>query len=113
MTVEERRRRRFSEEFRKEQVQLIESGKITVQEVSRLFEVKSQNVRAWVKKYGNKGLPPKIVVTSSKDYNRLGQLENEIKRLKELIGDQQVKIVTQEALIKLAEEKLGKDLEKK
>ena len=113
MTVDERRRRRFSEAFRKEQVALIEAGKISVAEVSRLYEVKSQNVRAWLVKYGSKPLPQQVIITNSREYNRLGALEKEIKRLKELIGEQQVKIVTQQALIRLAEEKLGKDLEKK
>lgn len=113
MTVDERRRRRFSESFRKEQVRLIEAGKISVAEVSRLYEVKRQNVRVWLSKYGSKELPDQIIVTNSAEYNRLGAMEKEIKKLKELIGEQQVKIVAQQALIELAKEKLGKDFEKK
>lgn len=113
MTIDERRRRRFSESFRKEQVRLIESGQISVAEVSRLYEVKRQNVRGWLAKYGSKEMPTQIIVTNSAEYNRLGSLEKEIKRLKELIGEQQVMIVTQQALIELAKEKLGKDFEKK
>lgn len=49
MTVEERHRRRFSESFRKEHVKLIESGKMTVGEVSLQYEVKRQNVKSWLK----------------------------------------------------------------
>lgn len=113
MTVDERRRRRFSESFRKEQVKLIEAGKISVAEVSRLYEVKRQNVRGWIAKYGIKEMPKQIIVTDSAEYNRLGTMEKEIKRLKEMIGEQQVKIVAQQALIQLAQERLGKDFEKK
>ncbi|MBT8218298.1 MAG: transposase [Bacteroidia bacterium] len=113
MTVDERRRRRFSESFRKEQVALIEAGKTSVGEVSRFYEVKRQNVRAWLDKYGSQPLQQQVIITNSNEYNRLGAMEKEIKRLKELIGEQQVKIVTQQALIKLAEEKLGNDFEKK
>ena len=113
MTVEERRRRRFSEPFKKEQVILIESGELTVQEVSRLYEVKTQSVRLWLKKYGSKELPPILVVSNSKEYDKLGQLEKQIKELKQIIGEQQIKLITQSSIIELAEQKLGKDFEKK
>ena len=113
MTVEERRRRRFSESFRKEQVQLIESGKVSISEVSKLYEVKANNVRAWVKKFGSKELPKQIIISDGTEYNRIKSLEKEIKNLKEVIGDQQVKLIVQEKMIKQAEEKLGKGFEKK
>ena len=113
MTTEERRRRRFSESFRKEQVALIESGKATVKEVSRLYEVKVQNVKNWIKKYGVKGIPETIIITNSKDYNRLRELEKEIKHLKEIIGDERVTIISQEHTIRLAKERIGNDFEKK
>ena len=113
MTVEERRRRRFSEVFRKEQVSLIESGDITVQEVSRLYEVKTDNVRRWIKKFGSIELPSTIVISKSSEYNRLGDLEKQIKELKQIIGEQQIKIIAQDSIIELAEQKLGKDFEKK
>lgn len=113
MTTEERRRRRFSESFRKEQVSLIEAGKVSIKEVSKLYEVKAQNVRNWVKKFGSKALPESIVITNSKDYNRLRDLEKEIKHLKEIIGDQRVTIISQAHTITKAKEKLGKDFEKK
>lgn len=113
MTVEERRRRRFSEAFRKEQVRLIESGNLTVKDVSKQYEVKPQNVRAWLKKFGKNELPKTIMVTSSTEYDRIKDLEKEIKSLKELIGEQHVKLVVQEKILKKAEEKLGKDFEKK
>jgi transposase-like protein len=113
MTVEERRRRRFSEAFKKEQVKLIESGELEVKEVSRLYEVKPDNVRRWLKKYGSKKFPPTIVVSSSAEYDRLGDLEKQILSLKQIIGDQQIKLITQSSIIELAEQQLGKGFEKK
>lgn len=113
MTTEERRRRRFSESFRKEQVQLIESGTVSIAEVSRLYQVRAQNVRNWLKKYGSKKLPEPIVITNSSEINRLKELEKENLKLKQIIGDQQVKVLYQEELIKLAEERLGRNFEKK
>lgn len=113
MTVEERRRRRFSEAFRKEQVALIESGKVTIQEVSRMYEVKAQNVRRWLHKYGTKELPKPIVVQSSRDIDRLRELEEENARLKQQLGSERMQVVYLEGLVKLAKERLGQDFEKK
>lgn len=79
MTVEERHRRRFSEEFRKDQVARIERGEVTIIEVGHLYEVKPSSVKRWVLKYGVKGLPEPIVIRSSKDVNRLKDLEKRIR----------------------------------
>ena len=113
MTVEERRRRRFSDAFRIEQVALIESGELSVADVSRLYEVQRKNVRRWLDRFGNKPIPPTIHVTSVKDVDRLKSLEAENKKLKELIADQQLSMLYNEELLKMAREKLGDDFEKK
>lgn len=113
MTVEERMRRRFSESFRMEQVVLIESGKLSVGEVSLLYEVKREGVRNWLKKYGKLSLPSPIIIKSSKEVNRLKDLEKEVSKLKLIIGDQQVKLIYQEGLLAVAKEKLEDDFEKK
>lgn len=113
MTVEERRRRRFSESFRREQVELIESGKATIQEVSLLYHVKVFNVRRWVKRYGKKPLPQPILITNAREIDRMKELEKENRKLYELIGKQQAELLYQKALVKLAKERLGEDFEKK
>ena len=113
MTVEERHRRRFSEEFRKDQVARIERGEVTIVEVGRLYEVRPGSVRGWVAKYGIVGLPDPIVIRSSKDVDRVKELEKENTRLKAALGDQHMKVVYLEELVKLAQEALGPDFEKK
>ncbi|MCA1752560.1 MAG: transposase [Flavobacteriales bacterium] len=113
MTSEERQRRRFSEDFRKEQVKLIESGERTLAEVCKLYEVKRDSVLRWLKRYGAKKLPDRILITNGKEYDRIKTLESEVKKLKEIIGDQKVQLVIQEEFIRLAEDKLGEDFKKK
>ena len=113
MTTEERRRRRFSETFRKEQVRLIESGAVSISEVSRLYEVKWDSVSRWVKKYGSKGVPGMLLIQSPKEIDRLRDLEKEVKNLKQIIGDQQVEILYKSKLLAKAKEFLGEDFEKK
>jgi len=113
MTTEERRRRRFSASFRKEQVKLIESGKATIIELSRLYEVRPDNVRKWVKRFGTKKLPEIIIITNSSEIDRLKDLEKENLNLKQIIGEQQVKLIHLEQLTTLAKEQLGDGFEKK
>jgi transposase-like protein len=113
MTLDERRRRRFSDEFRKEQVGLIEAGKTTVGEVSKRFEVKTENVKKWLIRFGKKNYPDRIIVATGKEFDRIVVLEKENKKLMELIGRQQVELIYKERLLGLAREKLGEDFEKK
>lgn len=113
MTTEERRRRRFSEEFKKEQVHLIESGKATVTEIGKLYQVKPDNVSRWVKKYGSKEPPKQIIISHGEEFNRIKELERENKKLLEQIGRQQVDLVYKTELLRLAKEHLGDDFEKK
>lgn len=113
MTTEERRRRRFSEDFKKDQVRLIETGKVTVAEISKLYQVKQDNVRGWLKKFGKKPLPEQIVISNGKEFDRIRELEKENRKLMELIGKQQVELVYKNELIRHAKERLGEDFEKK
>lgn len=113
MTVEERRRRRFSEKFRKEQVSLIENGQRKTSEVCRLYEVKYDSVKRWIDKYGTKVLPDQIVIQTQAEVNRIKDLEKQTSHLKEVIGEQQVELLYLRECLALAREQLGKDFEKK
>jgi transposase-like protein len=113
MTTDERRRRRFTEDFRKAQVKLIESGELTISEVSKLYEVKPDNVQKWLKKFSSKAYPKTIIVADPSEVNKLKELEKENKRLLEIIGKQQVELFYNKALVDLAKSKLGEDFEKK
>lgn len=48
MTSKERHQRRFNESFRREQVSKIESGELTIADVSRLYHVRWNAVKKWV-----------------------------------------------------------------
>lgn len=113
MTVEERRRRRFSEKFRKEQVSLIESGQRKISEVCRLYEVKYDSVKRWIEKYGTKELPGQLVIQTQAEVNRIKELEKQASHYKEVIGEQQVELLYLRECLTLARERLGEDFEKK
>ncbi len=105
--------RRFSEEFRRQQVQLIESGQCSITEVSRLYEVKRENVRQWVKKFGKLPIPEVVHIQTAEEVNRVRNLENEVNKLNSIIGKLHVELLYKNELIALAKEKLGIDFEKK
>lgn len=113
MTTEERRLRRFTESFRKEQVELIESGQATIAQISRRYEVRSTNVSRWVKKYGKAKTTGLVFVGSSQDFDRLTELEKEHTSLQIMFGEQQIRLVRLEKLLDLAKRELGEDFEKK
>ncbi|MBL0082299.1 MAG: transposase [Saprospiraceae bacterium] len=66
LTLEERRRRRFSESFRKQQVSYIEEGSKTIKGCIHEFDVKADSVRLWVKKYGSNELPHQFLYKQRK-----------------------------------------------
>lgn len=113
MTLQERRQRRFSENFKKEIVVELESGNLTVRQVSLAYEVKQDNVKRWIHKYGREPLPKGILIQSPAEINKLRELEKETVKLKQIIGEQQIKILYLEQIMRLAKEKLGDDFEKK
>ena len=113
LTTEERRRRRFSESFRKEQVALIDKGAKTIAQVSREYHVKPASVRRWVVRFGKEEHPQQILIQTQADINRIKDLEKETVHLHQMIGEQQVELHYLRACLSLAKERLGTDFEKK
>jgi len=113
MTSNERQHRRFSEEFRREQVKLIEKGERTIAQVSQLYEVKRDNVRRWVKQYGTTDRPEMIIIQTQQEVNRIKDLESQVSKLTEVIGKLHVEMLYKNELLDLAKQQLGHDFEKK
>jgi transposase len=113
LSREERRRRRFSEELRKEQVALIEGGHKTVSQVCHEFQVNRNAVRRWLANFGKEALPKTILIQTEGDLNRIQNLEKEKSHLKQVIGDQQVEILYLRQVVAMAKQRLGEDFEKK
>lgn len=113
MTSNERQHRRFSEEFRREQVKLIEKGERTIAQVSQLYEVKRDNVRRWVKQYGVIERPEMIMIHTQEEVNRIKDLETQVTRLTEVIGKLHVEMLYKDELLDLAKQQLGPGFEKK
>ncbi len=113
MTSEERNRRRFSEAFRKEQVRLIESGKLTIRQVCMLYEVRRESVRRWINKYGKEKLPGRIIIQSPSEINRIKELEEQLEHVKKVMADIVLENLELKAWQAKSREILGPDFEKK
>lgn len=111
--MEKKRIRTFSPSFKKEKVQLIESGEITVLQLSRIYEVSRKAIYNWMKQYGKLPQNERVVVEKKSESMKNIELLKKIEELERLIGKQQVELLYKEKVIELGSEMLGKDLKKK
>lgn len=113
MKSKQKQSRVFSTEFKKEKVQLIESGKYKVSQISKMYEVSVTAVYKWLAKYGKLKKDERIVVEKHSEATKTMSLMKKISELEQLIGRQQVEISYKDIIIELGSELLGEDLKKK
>lgn len=108
-----KRQRTFSTAFKKEKVGLLESGKISVLELSKIYEVSSTAIYKWKRKYGKDILGERIVIEKISEGQKNVELLKKISELEQIIGKQQVSLLHMESIIECGSELLGEDLSKK
>jgi transposase len=115
LSLDQRRRRHFSEDFKRQKVSEIERKVSTVLEISRQYEVTATNVYRWIEKYGSKSMKRKkrLIVESESDTRKLLELKARIAELERMVGQKQILIDFQEKMTDLAEERYGIDIKKK
>jgi len=109
-----RSNRYFSNELKQKLVRDLERNVITKAEISRAYQVSRTSIDRWVYKYSilmKKGV--KMVVESKSATQTILALKEELKQMKELLGDKEVKISYLEKLIELTEKDLSIDIKKK
>ena len=108
-----RKRRIFNESFKKDRVKEYETGKLTVLEISRLYDIAFQTVYIWIYKYSRynkKGL--KIVEYKESHTKRIQELLDRIKKLERIVGQKQINIDYLEKMIEIAKRDMGFDIKK-
>lgn len=113
LSQEDRRRRVFSDEFKKKKVREIERKQTTVAEISRTYEVRPWSVRLWLYKYGSnstKGI--KLIVEEESDTLKIKELQAKIAELERMLGQKEVQLTFQNKLIEIAESTYGIDIKK-
>lgn len=114
LSTEERRKRTFSEEFKKQKVKEIERKQTTVLEVSKAFQVRANNVYKWIDKYSLKDKNGvRLVVEMESETKRVLALLQKVAELERIVGQKQIVIDFQEKMIELAEQEYNVDIKKK
>lgn len=106
-------RRVFSEGFKKDKVHLYETGKMSVTQICRLYEISETAMYKWINKYRVTPASERIVVETDSDYLKLVELQKRIDKLEKLIGKQQLELEYRKAVINAASEHYQEDVEKK
>jgi transposase-like protein len=113
-SIDERRRRVFSEDFKRKKVREIEQKITTIAEVSREYEVRASNVSKWLTQYSpNRMKSVRTIVESESDTRKLFDLQQKIAELERVIGQKQLLIDFQAKMMELAEQEYGIDIKKK
>ena len=114
LTTEERRRRRFSESFKRKKVQEIESGQVKISEICRVYQIRNPNVYKWIKKYGSmQKKKERLIVETESDTLKVIELQRKVAELERIIGQKQIEIDFKDKMIDLAEEVYQVDIKKK
>ena len=113
-SVTDRRLRSFSVEFKKLKVREITSGRTTISEICKEYEVSRTSVFRWMSKFGVMGKKKeRVVVETDSDTKQLLALKKRIAELERLVGQKQILLDFKEKMIELAEEEYHVDIKKK
>ncbi len=106
--------RHFSSEFKKEKVRMLETGQITVRQLSTIYEVSESAIYLWKKKYSS-NLPQgeRLVVEKESEGSKLILILKRQAELERQIGKQQMEIIYLKEVISKGSELIGEDIEKK
>lgn len=114
MSVESRKRRSFSESFKRKKVQEIERKITTVSQVCKQYEVSATAVYRWLSTFGDQYKKEvKTIVEMESDTRKILELQKKIADLEQIIGQKQVQLDFKDKMIELAEQMYGVDIKKK
>jgi transposase len=108
-----RKRRRYSEDFKKRIVASFEKGEFSVLQLEKLYGIGNTSIYNWVYRYSNfneKGC--RIVEMENSNQNKLKELVKKVKELEQMVGQKQIAIEYLEKMIELAKTDLNIDIKK-
>lgn len=109
-----RKVRQFSTEFKKEKVSQIDQGKISVLQLSRIYEVSTTAIYNWIRLYSRHGgQNEKVVVQKQSEGARTLELMKKVAELEQLVGQKQVEVEYLKKVIEFGSELTATDIKKK
>lgn len=114
LSVTQRRKRYFSEEFKRRRVDELDHKLTTVAEICKAYEVSDTAVYKWIYTYSRmRKKKERQVVESESESVRFNKIQERVKELERIIGQKQLLIDYQQKVIELAEEEYRIDIKKK
>jgi transposase-like protein len=109
-----RKKRFFSEAFKKELVRLFEQGKYSVLQLSKLYGIRPSLIYLWIYKYSSfNEAGYRVIEMKQSSTSKVKALEQRIRELEKIVGQKQIKIDFLEEMISVAKEELNVDIKKK
>ena len=111
--LEFKRRRTFSDEFKKSKVQELVEKRITVTQLSRVYGVTRAAIYKWIFKYsvGHEKKTTLVVQMESESY-KTQRLQQQVAELERIVGQKQLEIDFLKKLLEISSEEMGFDLKK-
>lgn len=106
-------RRTFSTAFKKEKVALIDSGKISVRELSDVYGVSPTAIYKWLRKYSNLEKGERVVVEKISEEQKNRELLKRIEELERAVGKKQLELDYYKTALDIIQEQEGDGLVKK
>lgn len=108
-----KKKRTFSEDFRKKVVQEYESGEHSVRDMEKIYRLSSSLIYSWIYRYSTYNKKSvQVVEMKDSQMERLKRMEARIKELERAIGQKQMNIDYLEKMIELAKEHYDIDIKK-
>ena len=105
---------RYSQAFKLKVVKEIESGKYTIGDARRIYDINgAETIQNWIRKLGKSHLIKDIIRVQMKDEkDKLKELQNRIKVLERALNQAQVDNICWQSLVEVIDEKYGIDSKK-
>ena len=114
LSISERCSRSFSDSFKLQKVREIETGKSTVSDICKQYEVSNTSVYRWLDQFGlMKDKKERLIVETQSDTRELLELKKKVAELERIVGQKQILIDFKDKMIDIAEEMYGIDIKKK
>jgi transposase-like protein len=109
-----KRIRNFSEVFKREKVRMLEDRKVTVRQLSKIYDVSETAIYQWVRKYSTLiSKSERIVIEKESEGAKTLELLQKLGELERAVGQKQLQIDYLEKVIELGSEEVGFDIKKK
>lgn len=106
-------KRIYSEDFKLKIVKFYESGKHTVSELEKIYDISKQSIYNWIYKYSKYNKKSvKVVEFKNSQMNKINKMQARIAELEQALGQKQMNIDYLEKMIDLAKQEYDIDIKK-